>query len=89
MKNDGRYTLDAIRYYSEMEMSADIVFATLLTDAMRLSSQLRIQNLKNRDGKVIVDPVEVHCNFEHGYNIGELGVRSEEEIIEILQSLDI
>lgn len=89
LKNDGRYTLDAIRYYYEMESSADIAFTSLFTDSMRLSSQLRIQNLKNRDGRVIVDPIEVNCDFEHGYSIGELGIRTDEEIIEVLQSLDI
>lgn len=89
LKNDGRYTLDAIRMYNEMETSADIVYTTLLTDAMRLSSQLRIQNLKNRDESVIVDPVEVYCDFDHGYSIGELGARTEEEVGEALQSLNI
>lgn len=89
LKNDGRYTIDAIRYYYEMESSGDIVFSSLFTDSMRLSNQLRIQNLKNRDGRVIVDPIDVNCDFDHGYYIGELGVRSEDEIMEILQSLDI
>jgi hypothetical protein len=89
LKNDGRYTLDAIRYFYEMEASGDVVFSSLYTDAMRLSSQLRIQNLKNRDGGVVVDPIDVHCDFDNGYSIGELGVRSDEEIMEILQSLDI
>ncbi|GAG27423.1 unnamed protein product, partial [marine sediment metagenome] len=78
-----------IRYYSEMEMSADIVFTSLLTDSMRLSSQLRIQNLKNRDGIVVVEPIEVFCDFKHGYSLSELGIRSESEIVDILKSLDI
>lgn len=89
LKNDGRYTLDCIRYYYEMEASADVAFSTLLTDAMRLSGQLRIQNLKNRDGRVIVDPIDVRCDFSNGYTIGELGVRSDQEILEILQSIEI
>ena len=89
LKNDGRYTLDAIRYYSEMEMSADVVFTTLLTDAMRDSSQLRIQNLKHRDGKIIIDPIEVYCDFINGYSIGEIKQRSESEIAEILKTLSI
>lgn len=89
LKNDGRYTLDAIRMYNEMETSADIVFTTLLTDAMRLSSQLRIQNLKNRDESIIVDPIEVHCDFDHGYYIGDLGVRTDEEIMEALKSIEL
>lgn len=89
LKNDGRYTLDAIRMYNEMETSADIVYTTLLTDAMRLSSQLRVQNLKNRDESVVVDPVEVYCDFDHGYSIGELGTRTEDEVNEALQHLDI
>lgn len=89
LKNDGRYTLDAIRMYHEMETSGDIVFSTLFTDSMKIANKIRTQNLKNRDESVIIDPIEVQCDFEHGYTIGELGIRTDEEIIEVLQSIDI
>jgi len=89
MKNDGRYTLDAIRLYSEMEMSADIVFTTLFTDSMRVSNQLQVQNLKNRDEAVVVDPIQVHCDFDHGYRIGELSIKSDVDIMEAIKNLDI
>jgi replicative DNA helicase len=89
IKNENRYTLDAIRMYSEAEQSADIVVTTMLTDTMRESSQLLIQNLKNRDGEVIIDPIPVFCDFKNGYNISNLKFRSEEDILKALKKLDI
>jgi replicative DNA helicase len=89
LKNENRYTLDAIRMYSEMEQSADIVITTLLTDAMRASSQLLVQNLKNRDGEVIINPIPIFCDFKNGYSISNLKMRSEDDILKALKKLEI
>jgi len=89
VKNDNFYELTALKKYSELETSGDVILTSLFTPEMRQSMQVKLQNLKNRDGAVVIEPVDLHCDLTGGYGISELESRTEEEIVETLQSLDI
>lgn len=89
LKNEGCYDLTALKQYSELETSGDIILTSLLTPEMRQSLQVRLQNLKNRDGAVVIEPIDLSCDLAGGYTISELETRSESEMVEVLKSLDI
>ena len=89
IKNDNHYEIDAYREYSEIEGSSDILLTTLITDEMLQASLAQLQNLKNRDGGIVVDPVQVHVEFEYGFSFSEISSRSEEEVVEALKTLNL
>ena len=64
VKNNNLYDISAIKMFSEFEASGDVVMSTLLTPDMRQARQIRIQNLKNRDGELVIDPADIGIDFE-------------------------
>lgn len=89
IKQDGIYTLQAIAEYSEIERSSDVVFTSLLTSEMRAANQLRLQNLKNRDGAIVIDPKNLFCDFPHGFALSEIRERTQAEIVQALQTMQV
>ena len=89
LKNDGIYTTDAFAEYSEIEKSADLLFTVLMTEEMKVLSQMRLQNLKGRDTGTYPDPITLSVDLEHGHGISTIKEQSQEEIISAIQSLDI
>ena len=89
MKNDNYYDLSALREYSELESSADVVMTTMLLPDMRSRQVMCLQNLKNRDGKVETEKTEINCGLELGFNMHELKDRSDENKFKSLQKFNI
>ena len=89
IKAELRYEVAAIREYSEVETSADVIITTLFTDEMRALSKFRLQNLKHRDGVLVQEPIEVFCNMDHGFSVNNMEQRTQGDLILTLQGLDI
>lgn len=89
MKNNNYYDLSALREYSELESSADIVMTTMLLPDMRERKVIALQNLKNRDGRVETEIVELACDLDCGFNIKDEGCRKDSAQIAALKSLKI
>jgi len=88
MNNNNYYDLSSLREYSELESSADIVMTTMLTPDMRDRECLSIQNLKNRDGKVETEPVEIKCALSKGFNLFEHEERPETMELDTIRNLE-
>jgi hypothetical protein len=84
VKNKGKYDITCLRQYSELEMSADIVVTTLLTEENRLNGQIRLQNVKNRDGAVVIDPVDCNIDLDHGFRPHTVKKQTPQETIQAL-----
>jgi hypothetical protein len=80
LKAEGRYDITAFTDYSEIEKSADHLFTCLMTPDMKNTNQMRLQHLKNRDGPVIADPVEIYIDFKHGLRVSDTKERTATEM---------
>lgn len=89
LKNEKRYSVSALAKFSEIEKSADVILTVLSTEEMRGSNRLMLQNLKNRDGEVRIDPVELFCEFKKAFFISEQEEISQERINEVILSMEI
>lgn len=89
IKNDGVYSLAAIGEFSEIEKSSDVVLTSLMTNEMKAAGEIHIQNLKNRDGAVILDPVALNIDLEHGQSLVKIKIENAEDLQDRLQSLTI
>ncbi len=89
LKNDGKYDVSAIKDYSEIETSSDVILTTLIDSEMREDNKLRVQNLKYRDGKMVVDPKDFYCHFDRGGILSTIESRSQQDMIELIQRLQI
>jgi hypothetical protein len=87
VKNSNTYSLTALAEYSELERSSDIVLTSLMTTEMRAAEQIRIQNLKNRDGAVVAEPINLYCDLKGAFGIVELKERTQEETISALHKI--
>lgn len=87
IKNNNFYELKALREYNELEASADIVFTTMLLAEMRAQKIMKIQNLKNRDGDIVVDPLDVSCQFDTGFGLYPRVERNESEKRSVIESM--
>jgi hypothetical protein len=58
-KNGGHYKLTALAGANEAEKSSDLVYYTYLDDHRRQRSVLAFGNLKNRDGKMFTEQLEL------------------------------
>ncbi len=58
--------------YSEIEKSADIIISVLMTPEMKTHETIRLQNIKNRNGAVVLEPVDLKIDLPHGWTISEL-----------------
>ena len=89
MKNNNYYDLSALREYSELESSADVVMTTMLLPDMRERKVLALQNLKNRDGRVETEAQELMCDLDHGFTICDEKKRTGPETVEACRFLKI
>lgn len=89
MKNNGWYEISAFAEYSEIERSADAMFTVLMSPEMRISSQMRIQCHKNRDGAVPQAPLNLYVDLESGFGLSEIAERNEQEVVAALQTLNL
>jgi hypothetical protein len=87
LKTDKRYEIAAFTDYSEIEKSADHLFTCLMTPDMKNANQMRLQHLKNRDGAVVENPVEVYIDFVHGMKLSNTAERPATELTAILKML--
>lgn len=83
------YETSAIWKYTEFERSADALMTVFLTEEERNANKLKIQLLKNRDGRLDVEPMDVFCDLDKSCHLSDIAQRSETETIEALRSLDI
>jgi replicative DNA helicase len=81
IKNNNYYDLSALREYSELESSADVVLTTMLTQDLRQKQQIRMQNLKNRDGRVETEAYDLFCDLDFGFMISDNEPRTTDEKI--------
>ncbi|MDQ6702607.1 MAG: DnaB-like helicase C-terminal domain-containing protein [Pseudomonadota bacterium] len=88
LKADKRYEIAAFTDYSEIEKSADNLFTVLMTPDMKNANQMRLQHLKNRDGAVVEDPVEVYIDFVHGMKVSNTADRPHTELTAIFKILN-
>ena len=88
-KLGGIYEMSAMSHYSEIERSSDILLSSYAPDEFKDLNKIRIQNLKTRSGKVIVDPVDMFCDFSKGYSISDLVRMDSAATIDALQNLSI
>lgn len=71
VKDDGVYDISCMSMYTEIERSCDIVMSTLMLDDLRRVGKLKSQNLKNRDGALVIDPVEMFISLDSGLNLSD------------------
>lgn len=72
VKNQGVYDLTSAYMYTEIEKSADVFMSVLMTPEMKKAGTIRLQNLKNRNGGVVVDPIDFQVNLAEGWTISEV-----------------
>jgi hypothetical protein len=89
LKADNRYEIAHFAEFSEIEKSADHLFTCLMTPDMKNTNKMRLQHLKNRDGAVVLDPVDVHIDFKHGMKLSNTADRSQSELTAIYKTLTI
>ncbi|MFA5071331.1 MAG: DnaB-like helicase C-terminal domain-containing protein [Candidatus Pacearchaeota archaeon] len=89
VKNNNMFELDALRQYTELEGSADVVLTVMLLDEMRQAQEIQLQNLKNRSGKLKTDPYRFHIDLDYGMSISEISKKSAKEEVKALKDLDI
>jgi hypothetical protein len=87
LKAESRYDIAAFADYSEIEKSAEHLFACLMTPDMKQIKKMRLQHLKNRDGAVVSEPVDVYIDFAHGMKISNTADRSQSELKAIFKTL--
>jgi hypothetical protein len=87
LKAEGHYDIAAFTDYSEIEKSADHLFTVLMTPDMKNTSKMRLQHLKNRDGAVVQDPVDVYIDFAHGMKLSNTADRPQSELTAIFKIL--
>ena len=83
------YESSAIWKYTEFERSSDALMTVFLTEEERNANKIKIQLLKNRDGKLDVEPVDVYCDLDKSCHLSDISKRTETQTIEALRSLDI
>jgi hypothetical protein len=74
--------------FSEIEKSADHLFTCLMTPDMKNTRQMRLQHLKNRDGAIVENPVDVYIDFVHGMKVSNTADRPQTELTAILKILN-
>jgi hypothetical protein len=89
VKNDNKYDIDAFARYSEIERSADILFTALMTPAQRAINQMRLQCHKNRDGEVVLDPLDIFIDLAHGFRLSEIQQQTQAQVVDALKTLQI
>lgn len=63
-KNHGRYTLNALAEFNELERAAQVVVTIYTNDEMKESKEATVQLLKNRNGRTVEDPISVYADGE-------------------------
>lgn len=63
-KNHGRYTLNALAEFNELERAAQVVCTIYTNDEMKEAKEATVQLLKNRNGRTIEDPISVYADGE-------------------------
>jgi hypothetical protein len=58
-----------------------------MTPDMKNTSKMRLQHLKNRDGAVVQDPVDVYIDFAHGMKLSNTADRPQSELTAIFKIL--
>lgn len=88
-KQEGRYEISAFREYTELEASADILFTCYLPKKLKDLSKIAIQNVKNRTGVTLSDPVEIDIDLRHGLTLSDRGARNDDKYREILEGISL
>jgi replicative DNA helicase len=63
-KNHGRYTLNALAEFNELERGAQVVMMIYTNEEMKESKEATVQILKNRNGRTIDEPLSVYADGE-------------------------
>lgn len=63
-RNQGRYTLNALAEFNELERGAQVVLTIYTNDDMKETKEATLQLLKNRNGRTIEDPISVYADGE-------------------------
>jgi len=86
-KRGGKYALDAIAEFSQLEQSSYYIVSLFLDDALRASGEVRMQLLKHRAGNVIEEPfttLVVPDNFFVGDRSGYAEAYSVQSLEDVL-----
>ena len=87
LKAEGHYDIAAFTDYSEIEKSADHLFTILMTSDMKNVNKMRLQHLKNRDGAIVHDPVDIFIDFKHAMKLSNTADRPQSELTAIFKTL--
>ena len=87
LKADNHYEIAHFAEFSEIEKSADHLFTCLMTPEMKNTNTMRLQHLKNREGAVVADPVDVHVDFKSGMTLSNTANRPQSELTAIFKRL--
>ena len=63
-KNHGRYTLNALAEFNELERGAQVAMTIYTNEEMKGSKEATVQILKNRNGRTIDEPLSVYADGE-------------------------
>jgi hypothetical protein len=58
-----------------------------MTPDMKNTNQMRLQHLKNRDGPVVADPVQIFIDFKHGLRLSDIKERPAWELQSVFKTL--
>lgn len=62
VRAEGKYKLTALAEANELERASSLVLSVFSSDALKEMKEAKIQILKNRDGQVWTDPVEIYVD---------------------------
>jgi len=81
-KQGGIYTISALAYANEIEKASDMILASYLDHDLRARNEVKISNLKTRDG-ALAEPFIVFTDLEFRF-IGGQVIRSDDVLMETL-----
>ena len=71
VRHEGKYRLTALAEANELERASSLVLSTYSSDTLKQISEAKVQILKNRDGQVWSEPIEVFVDPKY-YIFGDV-----------------
>ena len=71
VRHEGKYKLTALAEANELERASSLVLSTYSSDTLKQINEAKVQILKNRDGQVWTEPVEVFVDPKY-YVFGDV-----------------
>jgi len=65
VRHEGKYKLTALAEANELERASSLVLSTYSSDTLKQINEAKVQILKNRDGQVWSEPIEIFVDPEY------------------------